>query len=700
MPRRKKKSNNKNTKKGKQESGIEKFGKDEVDAFHDAKEFVAVDTNKDQDESSEDEAVMGLNNETDSSSSSSSSEEEDEEEEQREEAVDIRTGVASEDEENDSSSSSESDSNDSDSNDEDPETMGRRAIGWGTKRKTFYASEDEEVAEDSDEEALQVEEAERQQKMRAKTTKDTDFQIDDSDDDEDFEEQTKTNKKKKKKNSKKKNKEDIEEIQRDPNLVSVEEKLTRLRNEAPELLALLSDFKEKSSELRNTIRPVLAKVKAGELATESGVDYLEVKHQLLLNYCINLTFYLYMRAKGQSVQNHPVIKQLVHLRTIMEKLQPVDKKVRYQIDKLLEKTSGLSKDDATRFGPNVDDLAADSDEDVNDDEDTKQELYRAPRMSAVMYDEDESKSAKEERRREKAEARLKKSAILRELHEDWTDQPLKRSATGAAGHTGNEELEQWQRDRTKYEEENFVRLQPTKKRKKQIKAASRAMNSAAFGDLTDFGDIELLKETNNEAMATNAMRRDHQAALHRQINQLEQKRRQSRKRGATSGDADMGIVDPDVLEARRRTQNDRARDLMEESYEDRFTKAFNDDNDDQMLLGTVDAEDEFYKKAKATQKDLKRKRKEKYAVQPMMTAADDVTDGSRLASRMILKNRGLVPHRKRENRNPRIVRKKKYEKAKKRRKGQVRELRTGEAHQYGGEMSGIRTDISRSRKMK
>ena len=383
----------------------------------------------------------------------------------------------------------------------------------------------------------------------------------------------------------------------------------------------------------------------------------------------------------------------------MEKLQPIDKKVRYQIDKLLEKTSaGTKTDDATRFGPNVDDLEIDG-EDGEDEENDG--LYRAPRMAAVMYDPDDSKTAKEERKREKAEARLKKSAILKELHEEWTDQPLKRSATGAAGSTGNEELEQWQKERVRYEEENFVRLQPTKKRKKQIKAASRAMNSAAFGDLTDFGDIELLQEQNNDAIATASLRRDHTAALHRQINQLEQKRRQIRKRGATSGDADH-VVDPDVIEARRRQQNDRARDLMEDSYEDRFTKAFGNNDDDEMLLGNNggDAEDEFYKQTKRAQKDRKRKRKEKYAVEPMMTAADDVTDGSRLATRQILKNRGLVPHRKRENRNPRIVRKKKYEKAKKRRKGQVRELRTGEAHQYGGEMSGIRTDISRSRMMK
>lgn len=44
------------------------------------------------------------------------------------------------------------------------------------------------------------------------------------------------------------------------------------------------------------------------------VDYLEVKQQLLLTYCINVVFYLYMKAQGKSVANHPVMKQLLKLR--------------------------------------------------------------------------------------------------------------------------------------------------------------------------------------------------------------------------------------------------------------------------------------------------------------------------------------------------------------------------------------------------
>ncbi|XP_076321844.1 something about silencing protein 10-like [Tachypleus tridentatus] len=65
----------------------------------------------------------------------------------------------------------------------------------------------------------------------------------------------------------------------------------------------------------------------------------------------------------------------------------------------------------------------------------------------------------------------------------------------------------------------------------------------------------------------------------------------------------------------------------------------------------------------------------------------------------IAKNKGLTPHRKKEQRNPRVRLKMKYKKAKTRRKGQVREPRK-ELSRYGGELSGIRAGVVHSIKLK
>lgn len=63
------------------------------------------------------------------------------------------------------------------------------------------------------------------------------------------------------------------------------------------------------------------------------------------------------------------------------------------------------------------------------------------------------------------------------------------------------------------------------------------------------------------------------------------------------------------------------------------------------------------------------------------------------------KNKGLTPHRKKEQRNPRVKHRMKYRKAVIRRKGAVREPRK-EISRYGGEHSGIKANVSRSVKIK
>ena len=94
-------------------------------------------------------------------------------------------------------------------------------------------------------------------------------------------------------------------------------------------------------------------------------------------------------------------------------------------------------------------------------------------------------------------------------------------------------------------------------------------------------------------------------------------------------------------------------------------------------------------------------RKEAYEPKKMMTGADEVVTGKqpRSASAKILKNRGLVPHRAKVYRNPRMVKKKKYEKAQKSIKGQIRQVRKAEhGRAYTGEGTGISANVTHSRK--
>ncbi|XP_066147702.1 something about silencing protein 10 [Euwallacea fornicatus] len=80
--------------------------------------------------------------------------------------------------------------------------------------------------------------------------------------------------------------------------------------------------------------------------------------------------------------------------------------------------------------------------------------------------------------------------------------------------------------------------------------------------------------------------------------------------------------------------------------------------------------------------------------------AEEVDELSKRAiTYQIAKNKGLTPHRKKELRNPRVKHKLKFRKALIRRKGAVREPRK-ELSRYSGEISGIKTSVSKSIKIR
>ena len=61
-----------------------------------------------------------------------------------------------------------------------------------------------------------------------------------------------------------------------------------------------------------------------EFRTKNGMTYLEMKYNLLLSYCTFLSFYLLLKLEGREVVDHPVVFKLAHIKTMLEKLRPLD----------------------------------------------------------------------------------------------------------------------------------------------------------------------------------------------------------------------------------------------------------------------------------------------------------------------------------------------------------------------------------------
>ncbi|OAY65330.1 Neuroguidin [Ananas comosus] len=269
--------------------------------------------------------------------------------------------------------------------------------------------------------------------------------------------------------------------------------LTRCREEGPRLLAVLKEMKDGLDAVRSKVEALTLKVKQNQLPTENGISYLEAKHLLLLSYCQCAVYYLLRKAKGLSIEGHPVARSLVEIRLFLEKIRPIDKKLEYQVQKFTRaaETTGAEKkmsvdmkkkddsrgeEDPLKYRPNPDMLVSKSTVATQDNGG----VYRPPRFAPTIMDEDKTtKQEKQDLRKDKALLRQAKRqyAMLKRL---WmtSKRGLKRCVREIIG-AESRELTRYRAKREKQErqeEELFIRAPVTKLDKKIEKHMTKSRN--------------------------------------------------------------------------------------------------------------------------------------------------------------------------------------------------------------------------------
>jgi len=509
-------------------------------------------------------------------------------------------------------------------------------------------------------------------------------------------------------------------------------RLALLQRESPELIALVTDLKDRLIELREKIVPIRDMVAAevaahGTSGKDDLVEYLEVKQQILLTYCINVVFYLSLKCEGKSVKTHPVMRQLLELRYVMEKMRPLDSRLKHQVDRLM-KLAALNPDERRGLAlrPNPSALLAkdNSDNSDNSDEEDAEEssseeetakenaVYRPPKIAAVLY---KDGSTLEEVRQEKISRKrnkLKSSELLEALREEFGDNPEAISSTGVAQATSEERKAMAaETERRDFEEERFIRMTVSKKDKNAMKRAQKNAGKldalAGMGDVGEFEDLVDLAGLPRNKISSSANDDDDDEGggdydgfgfggddYDSDADELPKKGKKGKK-GMDSSSTEaamkraMSAFASDGDRKRRRAPDDRMDGDNDGDAPGNF--ASDSDGDDGGIY------DDFVDKKKAF-KDAK---KEHYSVAPRFGSAEaqDHDDGKkRAASYEIVKNRGLTPHRAKINRNPRVKKREQFRKATINRKGAVRDVVTGVGNQYAGETTGIKSSVSRSRK--
>lgn len=134
-------------------------------------------------------------------------------------------------------------------------------------------------------------------------------------------------------------------------------------------------------------------------AQTDGLDYLQVKNGVMITYLIDLTVILRCKLNSgeeDSEVGEQCIKRLQEMKAALEKMRPLEKKMRYQIDKLLA-LSTLGAGTFAAVGQEEEEKDASDEEDgsVNEEQvDESDPLSFKPDLQGMMsmFEEDDEVS--------------------------------------------------------------------------------------------------------------------------------------------------------------------------------------------------------------------------------------------------------------------------------------------------------------------
>ena len=306
-----------------------------------------------------------------------------------------------------------------------------------------------------------------------------------------------------------------------------------------------SGLKETLQKVEASLLPAIeAHVTHDDFSKKDGLDFLNVKNSLLASYLIDLTVYVRNRSNGIVDENN--LKRLKEMKVVIDKMRGLDKKLRYQIDKLMAAANTAATyaaggdngpEDPLQFRPDISAMedgsdagsgSSSSDEDdgdvvnENDDSDGDDDLaaaratlamargtknkrnneddgnddniYRAPRQTSVPYAFDQEQKQKDKEKR--ALKRLRATELAQTLRSQYGEAPDQEDMHGGGDFGKQREaarrFAEREAEKTRYEEDTMMRFTVTRKEKKERKKIMRMENSNLTA-VTDLGN--LVRET-------------------------------------------------------------------------------------------------------------------------------------------------------------------------------------------------------------
>lgn len=250
------------------------------------------------------------------------------------------------------------------------------------------------------------------------------------------------------------------------------------------------------------VRELLSKAKDGAFKTSKGLSFLDLRYHLLLFYLQDLTHLISIKTEGGKIKDSDALTRVVTVRTILEKMRPLDHKLKYQIDKLVRTavTGSLAENDPLQLRPNPENLISKLIESESEDEtenkaasETKAahssgKKYVPPKIAPVHYDGDMTEADKKAAQVERHRRAALRSSVIQELRQQYSDAPeeIRDKRDFQSERQSREELH-----RKNYEESMMVRLNVPKHQRNARKRGMMSMSNQ-LSSITHFGDITAL----------------------------------------------------------------------------------------------------------------------------------------------------------------------------------------------------------------
>jgi len=258
-----------------------------------------------------------------------------------------------------------------------------------------------------------------------------------------------------------------------------------LAQDLPLVISNLNDIKNVVKSVNTMVCNIINRIKKKELVVNEGMSFLDVKNQMLVKYLTNLAVLFLKKCSGESIKDTVTVDHLVEIRTILEKMRPVEHKLKYQIEKLLKLAAGgkLGENDPLQFKANPNNLMSkvggedsSDDDDAENKKDKKSGVYVPPKIASMHYEGDAEQQTSKAKTEKSQRQKLSESA-LQGLREEYMDTPMEIAEYSANG--GKMKIAKERQERLDYEEKYFTRL-PTSR---QDKHSSRLQHSSkAFAD--------------------------------------------------------------------------------------------------------------------------------------------------------------------------------------------------------------------------